>query len=199
MKHFKWAIVLSLAVVCLLLLLGRVVIHQSKTAYDNLPVLYSIPDFNLFQTPETVVNRSVFIGKISIVDFIFTSCPGPCPVMSGNMKTLYEDFGDQPDVQFISISVDPENDTFEELARYRAGFGVNDNRWIFLRGPITDVAELCENGFKLAAEGLPGGHTIKFVLVDRAGNSRGYYDGTDLISLANLKKAVIALLDEPAS
>ncbi len=63
-------------------------------------------------------------------------------------------------------------------------------------GPIDSVINLSENGFKIAAEDLPGGHTTRFILVDYQGRIRGYYDGLDSASLEIMKSHIRELIRE---
>ncbi|MBX7152654.1 SCO family protein [bacterium] len=126
-------------------------------------------------------------GKINIVDFIFTRCPGPCPIMTGKMATMYRRYANDPRIQFISISVDPANDSLSVLRAYAEKYGVSDNRWAFLRGPIEEVHRVSEQVFKLGGE-LPNLHSSKFILVDSEANIRGYYsseEGDAIITLQN--------------
>jgi len=67
--------------------------------------------------------------------------------MADRMGKLYKEFADFPNVQFVSISVDPDFDTPIVLQEYATIHGVNDNRWLFLRGAIDSVAYLSERDF----------------------------------------------------
>jgi protein SCO1/2 len=119
-------------------------------------------------------------GKIWIADFIFTSCPGPCPIISTRMSELQKPLA-KSGVHLISFSVDPEKDTPEVLRVYADKLRKEPLRWDFLTGPISTITSLSRDGFKLA---LSGGeqpesgpiHSTRFVLVDRRGTIRGYYD-----------------------
>jgi cytochrome oxidase Cu insertion factor (SCO1/SenC/PrrC family) len=79
-------------------------------------------------------------GKTVVIDVMFTTCSGVCPILSRNLERVQEALGDRVgrDVHLISISVDPETDTPARLkeyaARYKAGPG-----WYFLTGPKADV------------------------------------------------------------
>jgi len=126
------------------------------------------------------------LGHITIVDFFFTSCPGVCPVLNGNMAELYRTLKGSDQVHFLSISVDPANDSLPALRAYAKEMGVDDNRWVFLRAPLPDVKQLCEQGFMLPADELPMGHTTRFTLVDAKGRIRGYYDGMNRASIKTI-------------
>ena len=105
-------------------------------------------------------------NKISVLDFMFTNCPGPCPIMSNNMNELYKDFNKVDQVQFLSITVDPANDNISRLKQYANSYNIIDNKWQFLTSNIDDIKDLKQNGFMLYAGELPQGHAIKFILVD---------------------------------
>lgn len=189
---FRWFFFLALAMVALGL--GAFyVINKAEVSRAQLPVYGEVIDFSLTAHNGAAFSLADMHGKISIVDFIFTSCPMACPRMSTEMSELYHQFADASDVQFVSISVDPENDTLERLQQYAGGYGVTDNRWVFLRGPIEDVAVLSEKGFSLGAE-FPMNHSTKFVMVDPDGKIRGYYDSFEADEMAQLKTHLQQLL-----
>jgi protein SCO1/2 len=158
------------------------------------PVLGTAPDFLLTERSGRPFGREQLIGKISVLDFFFTRCPAVCPVMNGNMADLYRDFAGAGEVQFVSITVDPDFDTLGALHQYALNMGVTDNRWVFLRGPVEEVVRLSERGFLLPADRLPAGHSAKFVLLDRRARIRGYYSGLDRNDMTILKKHIRQLL-----
>jgi protein SCO1/2 len=84
------------------------------------------------------------------------------------------------DVHLVSFSVDPKKDTPEVLRVYADKLRKEPLRWDFLTGPITTITSLSRDGFKLGlSEGEPDSgpiHSTRFVLVDRRGTIRGYYD-----------------------
>ena len=133
-------------------------------------------------------------GKITILDFMFTSCMGPCPLMTTNMSNLHKIFLNEPEVQFVSITVDPEVDNQKKLKEYSTFVGGDDGRWHFLWSDIGSIKNLKRNGFMLFADNLPEGHAIKFVLIDHKGTIRKYYDGTDSSSQEILKRDVAQLV-----
>jgi protein SCO1/2 len=121
-------------------------------------------------------------GSVWIADFIFTSCTGSCPEMSRRMSILQDRL--EPEIQLVSISVDPARDTPAALFEYASRYRAQPGRWHFLTGEREAIAQLVQKGFKLSfAEGgsaeEPITHSVRFVLVDREGILRGYYDSTD--------------------
>ena len=79
-------------------------------------------------------------GKTVVINAMFTSCTGACPVMSGTMEKIQSHLGDRvgKDVHLISISVDPVNDTPAKLKEYASGFNARPG-WFFLTGKPEDV------------------------------------------------------------
>jgi protein SCO1 len=79
-------------------------------------------------------------GKTVVINAMFTSCTGACPVMSGTMEKIQNHLGDRvgKDVRLISISVDPVNDTPAKLKEYAARFHAKPG-WYLLTGSKENV------------------------------------------------------------
>ena len=116
--------------------------------------------------------------------------------MTYNMKSLYDDFSNSEEVQFVSITVDPKNDNIEVLKNYAKINGITDERWQLLTSDLSNIKSLKREGFMLFADELPQGHAIKFILIDDNQNIRKYFDGTDEASLTILKKDITNLVRE---
>jgi protein SCO1 len=145
-----------------------------------LPSYGSVPAFELVNQDAQPFGSQQLASKIWIADFIFTTCPGPCPIISTRMSELQKPL-EKTGVQLVSFTVDPEKDTPEVLRAYADKLRKERFRWDFLTGPLDTIASLSRNGFKLAiaAEEEPGTgpvHSTRFALVDRRGTIRGYYD-----------------------
>ena len=188
----------SLLILMSVILLGAGatwVIQKANSSHD-LPVIKDVPSF-LFKTQDgESFSENELKGKITVLDFMFTTCAGPCPIMTNNMAHLYQDYTNVEEVQFISITVDPTVDNEEILKQYANANGVDDDRWQFLTSDIDAIKDLKKNGFMLYADELPRGHAIKFVLIDPKGRIRKYYDGTDKASIAVLRNDLNNLVKE---
>jgi protein SCO1/2 len=79
-------------------------------------------------------------GKTVVINAMFTTCTGACPVMSGTMAKIQDHLGDRvgKDVRLISITVDPVNDTPAKLKEYANRFHARPG-WYFLTGPKENV------------------------------------------------------------
>ena len=188
----------SLLILMSVILLGAGatwVIQKANSSHD-LPVIKDVPSF-LFKTQDgESFSENELKGKITVLDFMFTTCAGPCPIMTNNMAHLYQDYTNVEEVQFVSITVDPAVDNEEILKQYANANGVDDDRWQFLTSDIDAIKDLKKNGFMLYADELPRGHAIKFVLIDPKGRIRKYYDGTDKASMAVLRNDLNYLVKE---
>ncbi|MEP0828448.1 MAG: SCO family protein [bacterium] len=189
-------LILSVAAFFVLAAVAMFVVDQARKSREQIPVLGQLPEFQFTEQSGAPFGLQDMKGKLNVVDFIFTHCKGPCPIMASKMSSLYKAFEGSNKVQLISISVDPERDSLPVLREYAERQGVTDNRWVFLRAPIEQVVDLSENGFMLAAEDLPGNHTTKFVLVDERGQIRGYFDGLSDASINILKGQISQLARE---
>ncbi len=161
-----------------------------------LPVLGQIADFQLLNSDGKKVSLADLRGKVWVADFIFTTCGGICPTMSGNMAKLHRAYGLVDDVRLVSISVNPDNDTPEKLKLYAQRFKADTGRWFFLTGPREDIQKLAVESFKLGKMDEPVFHSAYFTLVDRQGRIRGYYDSQDQKNLTPLPNDIARLLKE---
>jgi protein SCO1/2 len=139
-----------------------------------------LPFFELVNQDAQPFGSAQLVGKIWIADFIFTSCPGPCPIISSRMSELQKPLK-ATDIHLVSFTVDPEKDTPEVLRAYAEKLRAQPIRWDFLTGARSAIYALARDGFKLAVSdgndetGMPV-HSTRVVLVDRHGAIRGYYD-----------------------
>jgi len=196
-NKFPKVLLWSLLGVFVLAIIAAAVISQAHKSRADIPVYGQIPPFEFVTQNNRPFGTSNLQGKITVLDFMFTNCQGPCPIMSGKMGRLYDQYSDASDVQFVSISVDPARDSLKALQQYAKAHGVTDNRWVFLRGPLEEVKHLSVDGLKLGGN-FPMGHSTRFVLIDRKGQIRGYYTGTDDASIDVLKTHLNQLLKTQA-
>lgn len=163
---------------------------------------HSIPNFELVDVNGSNFNQNIIKGKkIYIADFFFTNCPTICPKMKGQMLRIYEKFKGNPNIVFLSHSIDPEHDTPAVLKKYAQQLGVNTNKWIFLTGSKDKIYELCTKGYMVAAKEdsqADGGfiHSGAFTLVDKNMHIRGMYDGTEEEEVNQLMEDIDILLNE---
>ncbi len=179
-----------------LLVLSKYKLVDKDTVYQK------IPPFTFMNQDSIAYSSKNLEGKIHVADFFFTSCPGICPVMSSQMQRLQEmtkDIGDQ--YQLVSFSVDPDRDRPSVLKKYAQNHRADLKRWVFLTGAMDSIYKVGIKGYYLGMQKdstEPGGylHSGKFVLVDKKGLIRGYYDGTNVNEVNQLKEDLQLLLKE---
>jgi protein SCO1/2 len=156
--------------------------------------LRALPDFAL--TAVTIDGTSpldlrALRGRVWVADFVYTSCAGPCPMLTANMAGLQRRL--PKSIGLLSFTVDPDRDSPEVLAVYARQAGADPQRWFFVDGDKPALLRLFRDGFQVAVAENPAAepgqniaHTTKFVLIDGQGRIRGYYDGDDPASLDKL-------------
>jgi protein SCO1/2 len=114
-------------------------------------------------------------GKPVLFDFIYTSCPGPCQLLTQHMKLIADKLGPAlgPKVLFVSVTVDPEHDRPSRLLDYARAFNANLKGWYFLTGSPKQIDELMR-GFRLERSREGDGeisHVLGYFLVGSDGHS----------------------------
>ncbi|MDH3623281.1 MAG: SCO family protein [Myxococcales bacterium] len=146
------------------------------------PVLAQLPEFTLVDQNSQTFDRQALEGDFWVADFIFTHCRSTCPRLTAHMQGLQTRLSDIPNAQFLSVSVDPRNDTPKVLKAYMTKNELSEANWRFVTGEEQAIRDVVLNGFKVGlAEGddQPGAeaimHANHFVLVDEKAQVRGYY------------------------
>ena len=125
MNDSKRFLLLSAAVVVLGVVLGTALWLKlepqrqfgawNDNGQDGLKQYGAVPDFSLMERSGTGVALADLRGKIWVADFIYTTCTDTCPLQTGMMARLQEEYAAKPDVHLVSVTVDPERDTPQTL------------------------------------------------------------------------------------
>ena len=81
-------------------------------------VYHTIPNFEFVNQQGKTISDKDLEGKIFVANFFFATCKTVCPKMNDQVYRVQETFKDVKDLQFLSFTVDPENDTVPALAAY---------------------------------------------------------------------------------
>ncbi len=184
------------SIVGLALAIGLALLARSIRPRPPLPVFGQVPAFSLVDERGAPYTAASLQGHITVVDFIFTHCTSSCPRLTARMGEIQKRLAsDGSGVRLASFSVDPENDTPPVLKDYASKAGADLDRWSFVTGPVDDVIKIVVQGFKVSAAKFAKGandydvtHGDWFVLVDRAGQIRGYYGSEDGQDVGQLVK-----------
>lgn len=134
-------------------------------------------------------------GKVWVTTFFFASCPGQCPRLNTNIKHLH-DLPELEDVTWVSITVDPDNDTVEVLRDYADRYQADPKRWLFCTGEFDYIKRVGEDIMKLEVSWK--GHKDHAIVIDRAGKVRGMFDATSMTQSEKLRQLLVKCLDEKA-
>ena len=164
----------------------------------------TVLDFSLIERSGKKVSLADLRGKIWIADFIYTHCTDTCPLQTADMAKLQDRWLKETEVELVSFSVDPEHDTPQVLSRYADRFKADPKRWLFVTGSRTQIVHLIEDGFHLAVASASSRanaaavtvHSPRFVLVDKQGQIRGYYNNSDPKAMQRLHQDLASLLDK---
>ena len=186
---------LAIWIPIILIMLGGVVFYNYLVAQslkpsqdkDRPPLLGRLEkDLILTERSGKTVQLSQLKGKFIVAGYVYTKCPRGCAIVVSKMKKLYEEFGSDPRIQFLSFTVDPD-DTPEVLSDFATRFGIAGDNWWFVNGPKAEVRNYLTFQFKFAGvkeipelERLSPDdkymHDMKVALVDDRGHLRGHYD-----------------------
>ncbi len=160
----------------------------------------NVPAFSLFDQDMQAFGNEDMRGDVWVVDFMFTRCAGICIPMAQALVEMQAD--EELPAKYLSISVDPSNDSPAELKMYRKKYGGRADLWTLITGQESVIQGLSEDGFHLpvqlrrveAMEGMPSiFHSGKFALVDTLGRVRGFYSHDDRLELERLERDIHAL------
>ena len=168
-----------------------------------LPILGTVADFTLTNQDGIAVTLADLTNRVWVADIIFTRCAGPCPIITGYMKSLEDALPKSSDAQLVTLTTDPDYDTPPVMKQYGERFGADFNRWMFLTGTKTQIGVLGGGSLKLSAVPKPPAdqtnavdlfiHTTIFVAVDKHARLRGIFETMgDGIDWANVQPRILA-------
>jgi cytochrome oxidase Cu insertion factor (SCO1/SenC/PrrC family) len=175
-----------LSIACLLTM------AELRDEQKKLPIYGQIADFTLTNQDGQVTTLADLTNHVWVADIIFTRCAGPCPRMTGQMKSVEAQLPPDSDTKLVTLTTDPDYDSPAILKRYGQHYDADFNRWIFLTGTKAEVANLAAGSLKLGSTPIAPKdqqnaadlfiHTTIFVLVDKHARLRGIFEtgGTDV-------------------
>ncbi|CQR58055.1 SCO family protein [Paenibacillus riograndensis] len=183
LKRYKWTWLMLLVALGLAVYLAFGYWNKGN---DKLPVIGEVQDFSLENVDGRPITLADTEGKPRLVYFFFTECPDVCPIttfmLSQTQDLLKKDGSFGKDVEFVSISFDPLNDTREAIKAFADRFHADYSGWYFLRGDQEQVRTLAADSFKVLIYGDNKdnfAHANLIGLVDRNNRLRGLYDAGD--------------------
>lgn len=182
-----------------------------------LPVLAKLPDFSLRDQDDQPVNLEKLRGSVLIVNFIYTSCPDTCPLLTQQMRKIQDRVKSaEQEIRLISISVDPKTDSPAALKKFSEPYRPHYRQWSFLTGDLIEVQKVVVDGFKIGLDrgAAPAAHTASkmteseamsqmleithgehFVIVDQIGQIRAYQRANNESDINELVRKVAVLVN----
>lgn len=185
---------------------GREPIVVEPTTEKNPPIVLMdgdrdpllLPEFTLINFDGSEVTSEDLRGKEWLASFIFTRCAYECPKLLGNLHELHRTMKDEK-VMFVTITVDPEYDRPERMAKQAEAFAQGAKNWLFLSGEKAEILNLLHLGFRVPAEeqvgpkrkpGFEFAHSVAVFHVDGEGKLVGKYDGRKTDDLELLRQVL---------
>jgi cytochrome oxidase Cu insertion factor (SCO1/SenC/PrrC family) len=155
-SDFRSLLIVAILATSLLVVSGCRLSSSAEDAHDSAATASSLTDTRLVDQNGKTVSLAALKGRPLMVDFIYTSCPGPCLMETAKLTNvalrLGSDLGWK--VAIVSITVDPEHDGPAQLREYAQQQGADKKGWYFLTGSAADVDRALA-GFKLSRERGP--------------------------------------------
>ena len=150
------------------------------SAAPHRAVIKPAPDFALVALDGRVVRLADLRGHVALISFVYTRCSSACPLLTARLAVLQRRAAVLPSSQrpiLVSITVDPERDSTEQLREYAARFGADLTTWRFLRDEPRRLAPVLSawDEWTRPAAGGELDQPARIYLLDRAGRVREIY------------------------
>ena len=155
---------------------------QDYTGPDKAKANHQVGNIVLYDQNGHRVSLSDFDSCIIVANIFFTNCAEVCPRMNGQVEALAREFRKFSKIKFLSVSIDPMNDSIPVLRKYAAQFHADKYNWQFCTGNKKEIYDWVLNDLMLASEqrGQNFIHDDKVVIIDKQKNIRSilYTGGT---------------------
>jgi protein SCO1/2 len=160
-------------------------------------VYHTVTDFNGFDQKGRAFSQKDLTNSIYIANFFFASCKDVCPTMNRRLSKVYEKFKEFSEIEIVSFTVDPENDSFIVLDAYAGKFNANPAIWHFVKTTRDDLVKIGQSFLlPVSKEDKTIDHSQQFILVDKQKRIRGVYDSFSDADIKRLEEDIKVLLYE---
>jgi len=150
------------------------------------------PKFALTERSGKAFDTAELDGKVWVVTFFYTSCPGPCFRQSQALAQVQKNLAGR-DVRFVSITCDPGVDTPAQLRKYAERFNADPARWLFLTGQFESIKGIAQKQFLLPLD--KQSHSDRAIVIDHQGEIRDVFDTLDPEEMKKMTSLLIELDD----
>ncbi|RCW71842.1 SCO family protein [Saliterribacillus persicus] len=188
MKHLKWVV-----------LIATLLLAACGPKYEG-DFSFEVQDFEYTNQDGESFSNSDLEGDFWVADMIFTNCDTVCPPMTVNMARLQKSIDEEglENVQLVSFSIDPDNDTPEALKTFAEERGANFDNWNLLTDySFDEIKTFALKSFKAPVDKIADSdqmlHTVYFYLVSPEGNAIKRYEGTKAEAMDEIVKDIKAM------
>lgn len=172
----------------------------------KLPTVSFVKPFSFINQDGKTITEDDLKGKVTVVEYFFTTCKGICPRMNASIKKIYNEYKDEPDFLILAHTVQPEKDSVARLKFYADSMKIDTKKWYLVTGRKDSLYNAARGSYLLddPANSLQSIndqfiHTQFLALVDKSGNVRGgVYDALKADEMKKLSKDIKGLLEEKA-
>ncbi|ANE51667.1 SCO family protein [Flavisolibacter tropicus] len=165
--------------------------------------LGTIRPFTFYNQNGQAVTEKAMAGKVTAVEYFFTTCRGICPRMNNNMRKVYDTYKGEKDFLILSHTCDPLNDNPDQLKRYADSMKVDTNKWVFLTGRKDSLYNMARHVYKIDDPKNNVGsidddflHTQFIALVNKKGDVMKVYDALKESEIKELKDDIARYLKQ---
>jgi protein SCO1/2 len=151
-----------------------------------LPRIRPAPGYSLQSSHGQTFTSEDRRGKLTLYTFAYTHCTTDCLTIYNNLQEIDAALSQKPEqkppLDFITLTIDPQRDTPEQMAEFSTPFKPHSVGWSWLSGNPAIIQNIVTNGFELMVSPLPEGRFVfspRYVLVDGEGIIRTELEGPE--------------------
>lgn len=162
-------------------------------------IYHELSDFNGKDQYNVVTNKSRFLNKIIVINFISKNCPEICSMVNSQLQEIQNDFIRDDQIIILTFVVDVPNDTTASLKQMANHENAIPGKWFFVNGIQQEILNFANQSCKLNVtfteqQELQNHENV--LVVDPDWNIRGFYNGTLKEDINLLKGDLVLLLEE---
>ena len=137
-------------------------------------VYHKVGEFVLYNQHGKKITWQDFDSSILIANIFFASCPEVCPEMNKQVQVIAEEYVNEPQVKFLTVTIDPETDSVPVIKDYSDYYKADLYKRTFATGSKTEIYDWAINDLLLATEqrGADFIHDDRIVIIDKSRRSR---------------------------
>jgi protein SCO1 len=169
----------------------------------KIKAISTVQPFSFINQDGEIFTDKDVMGKVTAVNFFFTTCTSICPEMNNNLKPVYDEFKEEKDFMLLSFTSDPLRDSASRLKRYADSLQVDTKKWVFLTGRKDSLYATARHSYRVDnpknfVENIEDDfiHTQFIALVNKKGEVVKIYDGLKPSELSSMDEDIQKLLKE---